>query len=476
MKRLLPALLAFAALTALAMGDRPTTPIKPPPPPPPVVPPTLPPTPPDPPATSSAVFLSPTGNDSAACTEAAPCKTFARAFAVLKAGGELVLLDGAYASAINFEGAGAAQAPSGISNLWPTVVRAKNLGAVTVPSLFVGRSTRKDKFIKFEGFTVKGPVQLYNTDSVTLKNVGINGPFSVGTNDHAQGNEHNLLEDVWIWASGVRLVAQVYRANYTVLRRVVVRGDGCGGMACTGSGNPNVGITVYDSHDVSLQNVVVTDRVLAATDSPYADFACAQHGGTAWPFGRNEWLGVISKNGPDLGFYCEPGDSANQVGVILAPTVRVSNMRINGRGGFNLARNGVDNAIEFLTVTVTAGDGVRVAPELTTGTLKNVVVSGTGRYAFNSKYKPEATLITGTWSAQFNQSTCSVGCDSGSGAVIETRYGVDGTRHGEAGYNTLTSAPLWPWPNEARIQREMCATTDRGFCKAASFTAYHRTP
>ena len=56
-----------------------------------------------------------------------------------------------------------------------------------------------------------------------------------------------------------------------------MRGDGCGTSGCSGSGNPNVGITIYDSADVSFQNVLVLDRVLSGSDSPYADFACAQH-------------------------------------------------------------------------------------------------------------------------------------------------------------------------------------------------------
>jgi len=48
------------------------------------------------------------------------------------------------------------------------------------------------------------------------------------------------------------------------------------------------------------------------------------------------------------------------------------------------------------------------------------------------------------------------------GANVVTRY-QDGT---------LTAAPLWPWPNEARIKAEMCAETTSGFCAAASLTAY----
>ncbi len=44
------------------------------------------------------------------------------------------------------------------------------------------------------------------------------------------------------------------------------------------------------------------------------------------------------------------------------------------------------------------------------------------------------------------------------------RYGSDGTRYGEAGYNTLTNTDLWPWSNEDRIKADMSAVSTRGFC------------
>jgi hypothetical protein len=53
------------------------------------------------------------------------------------------------------------------------------------------------------------------------------------------------------------------------------------------------------------------------------------------------------------------------------------------------------------------------------------------------------------------------------------RYGVDGTFHGETGYDELTSVGLWPWPNEDRIKRAMSAPTNginttRGFCSTGA--------
>jgi hypothetical protein len=51
---------------------------------------------PAPPPGSAQVFLSPNGNDAAACTSAAPCKSFARAYAVAAAGNTVSVANGVY--------------------------------------------------------------------------------------------------------------------------------------------------------------------------------------------------------------------------------------------------------------------------------------------------------------------------------------------------------------------------------------------
>ena len=60
------------------------------------------------------------------------------------------------------------------------------------------------------------------------------------------------------------------------------------------------------------------------------------------------------------------------------------------------------------------------------------------------------------------------------GAQIVNRIGVSGSMHGDVGWNVDTGAPLWPYPNEARIKKEMCtdAGITRGFCADTSITNY----
>lgn len=468
-------------------------------------------------ADGTAYYISPTGNDwNNGKSADKPFKTFAQAFDKMSAGDELVLLDGIYSEALGtgyisytdpsrgIGGSRSGQIPSGVSLERMTRVRALNPGKVTVTgTLVIGRSFRKDSYIKIQGITFEGGGRLYNTSHVTIKDCGFHGPFSIGTNDHKHGNDHNLIEDVWIWASGERIIGINYRARFNVWRRVLVRGDGCGKSECSGSSNPNVGITVYDSSDVSLQNVMVVDRVLAGSDEPYGDFAVAQHSRGAHFFGRSEWLGTISLRAPDTGYYMEPDH-----GGTIDPTIRISNAIAWDAThlGFNLSRAGTNNELENLTVRTRDGDGVRIAPSLTSGSLRNVISVDAPRKGINSRYPFSHVNVYNAGQGAYQQNACSTGCytsdpradggipslkylvriEPGSklkgsgyrgadiGANVLYRYGVDGSRHGEPDFNTLTNTPLWPWPNENRIKAEMCEKTGvtRGFCRARSLTHY----
>lgn len=336
---------------------------------------------------------------------------------------------------------------------------------------------------------------------MTVKECGFHGSFGIGTNDHTQGNDDNLVEDVWIWAAQSRIIAINYRSQRNVWRRVVVRGDGCGTPQCAGSGNPNVGITIYDSAHVTFENVLVVDRILSAGDEPYADFAVAQHTPGA-PHGDNQWLGTLSIEAPDVAYYFEPDE------VSFAPAQRLRDCIAFGaaQGGINVARSGTSD-IARCTLLVSGGDGLRVAPELAASgsTVRDVIVLGAGRFGLNSAVAPSFANVFGTWSSgAYNQTACSTGCrstdpradgsppslrylprvepgsalqgagrDGGDiGANVVFRYGVEGTRYAETGFDALTGTPLWPWPYEARIKAQLCASTSRGFCSAPSLTAY----
>ncbi len=463
----------------------------------------------------AAYYISPVGNDSAnGATEINAWKTFSHAFSSMSGGDELLLLDGTYSNTagtgyINYnDGANpqCGQPPSGTGIASITVVRAKNPGSVIIDggsrtALFLGRSFRKDSHVIIQGIKFEGGGQLYNTSHITLKECSIHSEsmsggsiFGIGTNDHENGNSYNLIEDCWIWGKA-RIIAGNYRSDNNVWRRVVIRGDGCNSAACTGSGNPNVGFSVYDSKENSIQNMIVIDRILNG-GSPYAGFATAQHTPGAHSLGPNEWLGCIVLNNEDLGIYFE-ADAANDSTHILRNIVawhcNSDNVNIGGQS-YNIV-------LENITAGITGAgmDNFRVAPEVSSGLVRNIIVyqqGQNGRFGVNSKVQPSDCDVYGSFSSVYNQTTCMVGCkttnplndgapaslkyliriENGSalkntgaggkdyGANIVYRYGIEGSRYGEPGYNTLTSNGLWPWPNEDRIKADMRSASTRGFC------------
>jgi len=479
-------------------------------------------------------YVSPSGNDSAnGLSQSTPVKTFHNAFtSKMAAGDELILLDGTYSTSagtgyINWADSSddpacvnvCDQPPSGSSSSAMTYVHALNPGNVTVDGgsrqgLFLGRSFQKQSFIKIQGITFQGGGALYNTSNDIIKDCGFHSTtqtdtvFGIGTNDGNWGNSFNLIEDDWIWGQE-RIMASNYRAENNVWRRIIIRGDGCSSAACSGSGNPNVGFTVYNSSHTSIQNIIVVNRILGG-GSPYADFATAQHNpggsvdtGAAEYLSNNEWLGCMSLNSADAGFEFEADNAGSN-----EPTIRNTVAWDTVGGNFDIGTQANNVILENITAgpTTASGDGIRVAPGVPTSgaLLANVIAYQSNRYGVNSIVTPSYSDVFGAASSAYNQTTCSVGCkttnptsdgtpasvkyvariESGSalsgtglgsadyGANIVKSYGVDGSFYGNAQFDTLSTNTLWPWPNEARIKSDMCSGTSRGFCGSSSLTEY----
>jgi hypothetical protein len=469
-------------------------------------------------------YISPQGVDasSGGLSESTPWRTFKYAFSLMSAGDELVLLDGAYSDAagtgyISSDScAGCGQPPSGAGSGQETVVRAKNPGNVTITGrlkLGTNSSTGKKQYIRIQGITFEGGGTLYNTSRVTIRECGFhatdNGSgnvFAIGTIEHNYQNTYNLIEDCWIWGRN-RLIAINYRADSNVWRRVALRGDGCNSSSCQGSGNPNVGLSVYNSSHVSVQNVLILDRVLD-TGQPYGDFATAQHApgpsvdeGAGEYLGPNEWLGCLSLNSADTGYYFE-ADSFNDNTHRLIDVVAWNDAGL----GVNIGKNAAHVSLENLTVGKTSGgDNIRVAPEISSGTVRNLIAYKAGRFGVNSSIAPSYSDVFQAASGNYNQAGCATGClttdplagnppplkyilriENGSalkgagyagadyGANLIKRYGTDGSRYGDSGYDALTAQDLWPWPHQDRIRNEMCQGTTRGFCGSSwtSLTDY----
>ncbi len=475
-------------------------------------------------------YISPNGSDqNDGLSIAAPWLSFEYAFSEngLAAGDELALLDGTY-SIINGTGIlrevdsngnglqNSGSIPSGINRDHPTIIRAANQGAVTIDGagikpISIGRSDRKDRFIDVSGILFEGGGSMFNSEYVAFKKSGFHGSLSIGTSSHNNGNDNNLVEDVWVWASNKRIVALNYRAHQNVWRRVLVRSEGCDELGCEGAPkpDPSVGITVYDSHDVSLQNVMVVDRLLR-NDGAYADFATAQHtGDESYYLGRNEWLGNMSINSQDTAiafeadYILENGDPIWTIKHFLSIGGNKTGVNIGNRPSNYISAGSPPSLLDNITVLISDGleniSGIRVSPEQTTVEVQNSLVKGATRTGYNvlgSSVENSVGYNPGSGEGEFDTRNCIVNCvaldsdpiidgsflsplkiESNSivdetidgveiGATIINRYGVSGSFFGDDDYNTLTQESLWPWPHEVQIKQEMCVDQgiERGFC------------
>jgi hypothetical protein len=272
-----------------------------------------------------------------------------------------------------------------------------------------------------------------------------------------------------------------------------------------------VGTTIYNSHDVSFQNVIAVDNVLGpAGFGGASDFSIAWHNNFFYPFHRNEWLGTMSVNtGLGSSYYydidnlaaaAQPMATYRDIVALNTPFGLSANMNCGSGCPAH------DISIRNATFKAAGGGsdppaGLWINPVFASGVIdvQNIIAFGSGGTGVSSPVRPNYVNVNG-FSNAYSQLACTTGCytsnptadgatpslrypariESGSvlkgsglsgadiGANIINRYGTDGTRSQDAGYNTLTSTPLWPWPNEARIKQEMCAGVTRGFCSTGA--------
>lgn len=394
------------------------------------------------------LYLSPSGKDSGSCSEKSPCRSFPYAVSNMNPGDALILLPGYYSikdsgglsySIPHIPDKKLTQLPSGLSQDKPTIIRAMKEGTVEVESGFtLGTKFKKEKYILVYGITFNGPSALRNADFSVVKRTGIYGHLSIGTIDHSEGCSYNLVEDVWIWGKNSRGNAVNYRAHHNMWRRVIIRDDGCDMANCgEGPGNYSIGMTIYNSHDVTAENVIVLDRILYHNPYGYADFATAQHDSKRKPQpggelnGRNRWLGCMSINSVDHAINFEADkvlDYPNTTGTIedfVALKTRFGLSIDGAHRPYEGYSHYVINNVEIYTTkdhNFYIGCDI-VNPKHDAGCHHDIKNVSKGRYRPGHSYK-----------------------------LPKYRYG--------------TKTKLWPWPNQKQIKSDMCKNDDnpRGLC------------
>ena len=443
-----------------------------------------------PPPTAGTFFVATAGSDLNSCATAqnglTPKQTIQAGFACLSPGSTLTIRDGTYSGAANaFTGI-----PNGSAGNYITI-QAENEGNVIITGGLV--MAQGNQYIVFQGLRFQDSNQhpIYGNHLKFLRTEFRGGclagncmNITIGTNDFTPGAQFVLLEDVWVHGFGGRYKVLVYNSDSIVLRRVITRFDGATSEM---NGDPMADITVYDSSNVEVQNAIAIDGLPYSPNAlDYtASFYNICNATTTTPSKNHSWRGSIAIKPTPTGFLMGTEGACDQVGQIVVDVagsggkhgisqlkgVNVLYTRIttlgSGEGGF-----GVFGGSATVQDSIAANHaqygykGLSVSNSVTWNNVDNSLGTLLNPFISGLLYLPRIEAL----------SVLSLGGVTGGqrGAQIVKRIGAPGTLYGEAGYNTTTTTELWPFPNEARIKKEMCtdAGVTRGFCADTSLTHY----
>lgn len=408
----------------------------------------------------STLYVSPSGTGGV-CTDSDPC-SYSTGKSSMAGGDTLIFKDGSYNTGIS-------AVLNGTSGAY-TTFKAQNDGAVIFTAPFSLSHT--SSYIKFEGIKfeyasgksiIGNHIAFYRCSFIgggssdNVVNVGI------GTNDY-DDTAYILLEDCWAYGEGGRYKVMVYNSDKVVLRRVVVRDDG--GWADGGSGNPEAGITVYQSSNVSLQNCIVIDSSLSSYASTnIGAYYLTGHAGNR-PSSNVEYLGCMAINNKKWGMQIDTDDGAEGLSI--------RNLIVYGQETGAIAQSNTSVAIDLQNAILgNTGYGVGNWGSKSNSLSYFVFVALTGTASTGSNSLSNYSTFASTPLAKSSGQHYLTRAESASalsnatqGATALYKYGTSGTGWGDTGYNTITSDSLWPWPNESRIKSDFAGVSARGFAAA----------
>ncbi|MCK9295284.1 MAG: right-handed parallel beta-helix repeat-containing protein [Desulfobulbaceae bacterium] len=444
-------------------------------------------------------YISPTvngGSDSGDGSQGKPWATFAYAFSKMTSGDTLYIMDGTYNQQLN-------NMPSGTDPSNPTRILAQNPHKVTIdgqgsinPIRISGKS-----YVELDGIRVKNANTgtSYLNDVMVIENcsyitVRRSGFWQAGTYMHnlpvkISGSSYCLFEDVWVFGRG-RYCLMDFQGHYNTFRRVVARWD-----SGTYVGQPNAGISIYNSHHELIENCIVIDSNEQKVQPSHSGIAIYAHltAPTNITFRGNiilnnrrssptatKIVGMVVDPGPEAGMYANDIDIKDCV--IWSND---SGLSLSGLG------NEVGHPIRLDHSTIGksgVGDGLYQGSNYRGTILTNSLITDNFQYGVNNNSGADQmaiNYINNSMNAvgEYKNATCSSGCLSSSpfeegslkylprieaesslsmadmngsniGANIEKRY-VNGV---------LTAESLWPWPYEDWIQEDMREISTRGFC------------
>ena len=459
-------------------------------------------------------YVSKSGRDSGTCTLASQCLTINYGITQMSAGDTLTVGDGTYNEQIHNN------IPNGSAGAYTIIKSTNNQGAVIngtgLGQHNFGIDLYSKSYVQIDGFKVVMDISGPEAGGIivsgychhikffrcSVSGVSITEWNSGAINVAGPGPHDILFEECWSWGGG-RYKFTAFSVDNVIFRRCVARHDYHPWNQCAG-------FVSYNSKNTQFQNCIILDSgenypsetngLLYGgywfennnlSDTPTVIrggivLNVQAHGGIFDPY--NSGSKTISDTviwGGNSGYH-----GNTQVG---SPNILLNNMTIG-----NIWGTYAENQAKSSGTGVYYGSG-----SVTSLITKNSIIANNNSYGVADYMISNYNVVYGNRSnyggSEHTPSQGANDCttlnprissllylpriETGStlktlgegggqiGAQIIYQHGTAGTLYGETGYDTLTTVPLWPFPNEALIKSQMGSYNNIGPSGARGFAA-----
>lgn len=457
-------------------------------------------------------YVATTGNDGGNdCTEeASPCKTIRHGIDAMSGGDTLIIGDGTYAESIT-------GMPSGSPGAYTTIRAANDWGVLIDGSGFpdnyrFGINVTGNSYVTIRGFRVKmnqangnnEPIIVTESDHIKIQRCSASHAPTDGNAasiDIGPRASYILIEESFAFGGG-RYQFVIYQADHVVVRRSVARSDHwTGTLQCAGFVN-------YDSIHTTWQNNIVLDSDTThcrgklyggfwnENKDDYAPDTSQTLAGNivlnvnAFYAADLDWGISGTRNVSDMVIWgCSGGYFGNQ-GPGVTASVNATRLTIGGITGrydgpndgaahgtgwsiFGKVQNSLTSSV--LAKCESLGVADHTASDFNVFSGNGANYGGRTKAAAGPNDKTDIDVLNGGGLRHLphidvGSPLKTAGKDGGqAGAEIMYKIGAEGTLDGEPGWDTVTAEPLWPFPNEDQIKKDMGAYDGPGAPGARGF-------